>query len=86
MTEPKTIKVKYVGNADPRNTASSIVLTGRPTIEVEGEGEVTEKELSVLRESGLLLDVVGDSDESSRAKIDDPPSKTEAPASAKSKP
>lgn len=70
MTEPKTIKVKYVGNADPRNTASSIVLNGRPAIKIDHEGEVTAKELSVLRESGLLLDVV-DSEDPSRTKTDD---------------
>jgi hypothetical protein len=84
MTEPKTIRVKYVGNADPRNPASSIVLSGRPTVEVDGEGEVTAEELSVLRDSGLLLDVV-DSDESSRGKTEDPPSTAGASASAKSK-
>lgn len=84
MTEPKTIKVKYVGNADPRNTASSIVLVGRPTIQIDHEGEVTAKELSVLRESGLLLDVV-DSDEPSRTKNDDPPSTAGASASTKPK-
>ncbi len=52
------VKIKYVGNADHRNTASEIALKGRPPIPIGGVGSVTKDELENLRGAGLIVEVV----------------------------
>lgn len=63
---PETIKVRYEGNSEARNSTAVIKLSGRDDIPIGGEGEVTMDEFARLGALGLVLKPVdSDSDDES---------------------
>lgn len=53
--------VRFSGVADDHNHTGAITLSGRPDLVLGGVGNVTDTELALLRNSGMILDVIGPS-------------------------
>lgn len=78
MTDEKTMKVRYVRNADPANRTASVNLSGRPALDIGGVGDVTMAEYNTLVGSGVIL-ALESSDEKSDAPESEPVDVVDSP-------